>query len=142
MLCAASVTFARAVLRSLCASAARARSSNASPCCSASRPGSASALSRSSAALPGWLASIHRLPAAAYMRAVFGSLSLEAFAASSKPCAAAPLSPAFCDASARHTKASGVTMSGQADGAQDRVDLERLRQAMAAALEHIQLDIA
>ncbi len=103
----ASLSLARAVLRSFCASAARARSSRASPRCSASRPGSASALSRSSAALPGWFASIHRLPAAAYIRAVFGSLSPEAFAASSKPCAAAPLSPAFCDASARHTKASG-----------------------------------
>src|SRR5690349_11973833 len=167
MLCAASLSLARAVLMSFCASAARARSSRASPCCSASSPGIASALSRSSAALPGSLAAIQRLPAAAHIRAVAGSLSDEALAASSKDCAAPALSPLFCSSSAWQTSASGVTTSGQADalggaaaasavaakrmiklslqkpsdGAQDRVDLMRFGQAMPAAFEHQQLDI-
>ncbi len=46
MVCLACSTFARAVLRSFCASAARARSRSASPRCSAWRPVPASALSR------------------------------------------------------------------------------------------------
>ena len=39
----------------------------------------------------------------------------------------------------KRSKASGLQQG--LDGAQDRPDLVRLRQAMAAALEHIQLDI-
>ncbi len=120
MVCAASLSLARAVLRSSCASAARARSSRASPRCSASSPGSASALSRSSAALPGWSAAIHKLPAAAHMRAVLGSLVGRGLGGFLEGLRGGFRSPRFCASSARQTSASGVTRSGQAAAAAAR----------------------